>query len=156
MDSKVIGRLEAGGKAAGQPRITRIVVRDLTPASHGNAIGVGAADFTTTRLLAAVDRHVTAINCITSTAPESGRLPIAFERDVDAVLAAAATCGAASPEELSLVWIRSTLHLEELMISTALLAEAGSDPGLEIVGKPFPFPAVDDGSLAPVWGLGDD
>jgi hypothetical protein len=151
MDTKVIGRLDTDGETAGPPRITRIVVRDLTAASHGNAIGIGAADFTTTRLLAAVDRRATAINCITSTAPESGRLPIAFERDVDAVLAASATCGAASPEDLSLVWIRSTLHLEELMISTALLEQAGADPGLEIVGEPFPFPAGDDGSLAPVW-----
>jgi len=155
MDTKVIGRLEAGGEATG-PRVTRIVVRDLTAASHGNAIGIGAADFTTNRLLAAVDRRVTAINCITSTAPESGRLPIAFEHDVDAVLAASATCGAASPEDLCLVWIRSTLHLEELMISTALLEQACSDVGLEIVGEPFPFPVGRDGSLAPVWGWQKD
>lgn len=153
MDSKIIGRVvPSGDPPGGAPRITRIVVRDLSPASHGNAIGIGSADFTTTRLLAAVDGEATAVNCLTSTSPEAARLPIAFERDVDAVHAAFATCGASSPDAFSLVWIRDTLSLRELMISTALLPEAESGGRVEIVDGPFPFPALGDGALSPEWG----
>jgi hypothetical protein len=153
LDTNVIGRMNPRcGAAAERPRITRIVVRDLTAASHGNAIGIGMADFTTTRLLAAVDREATAVNCITSMGPEDARLPIGFERDVEAVEAAYATSGAASTAEFSLVWIHNTLALEELLVSTALLPVVAGDPSLEILGEPFPFPALDGGSLAPGWG----
>ena len=152
IDSKIVGRIDLRFAAApDRPRITRIVVRDLTAASHGNAIGIGSADFTTTRLLAAVDRDATAVNCITSISPEAGRLPIAFDRDVDAVRAAYETSGAASPEEFSLVWIRNTLCLKELLVSTALLSQAQSRPDLSIDGDPFPFPAAADGALEPAW-----
>jgi len=154
LDTNVIGRMSSRcGAAAERPRITRIVVRDLTAASHGNAIGIGMADFTTTRLLAAVDREATAVNCVTSMGPEDGRLPIAFERDVEAVEAAFATSGAASTAEFSLVWIRNTLALEELLVSTALLPVVRADASLEVLGAPLPFPAGNDGSLAPEWRL---
>lgn len=152
MDSKIIGRVDPSGSPSPQgPRIIRIVVRDLTHASHGNALGIGSADFTTKRLLAAIDEEATTINCVTSMAPEAARLPIAFERDVDAVRAAYATCGAASPDEFSLAWIRNTLCLEELLISTALLKAARSNERLEVLGAPFVFPARRDGALAPAW-----
>ncbi|MBN2204938.1 MAG: DUF2088 domain-containing protein [Thermoleophilia bacterium] len=153
LDTNVIGRMNSRcGDATDRPRIARLVVRDLTAASHGNAIGIGMADFTTARLLAAVDLDATAVNCITSMGPEDARLPIAFERDVEAVEAAFATSGAASTAEFSLVWIRNTLALEELLVSTALLPAVAADPSLELVGEPFSFPARGDGSLAPAWG----
>ena len=154
LDTNVIGRVGGRGGPAGQrPRITRIVVRDLTPASHGNAIGIGMADFTTTRLLAAVDREVTGVNCIASMGPEDARLPIAFARDVEAVEAAYATSGAPSPADFSLVWVRNTLALEELLVSSALLPTVKADASLEVLGDPFAFPAGTDGSLAPEWTL---
>src|SRR5205823_5103023 len=60
MDPNITGRWVHGytstlGKA-GQagPIVRRLFVRDLTPETHGNAIGVGLADFTTTRLVRAM------------------------------------------------------------------------------------------------------
>ena len=153
MDAKVVGRIDLRSAASpDRPRITRIVVRDLTEASHGNAIGIGSADFTTTRLLARIDQEAMKVNCLTSAAPESGRLPLAFERDVDAVRAAFDTCGAASVDEFTLVWIRNTLQLQELLISTALLPLARADARLEVVSAPTPFPVEADGSLTSAWG----
>ncbi len=50
MDSNVLGRRIVFGEGEpDSPRITRIAVCDLTEKSHGNAIGVGLADFTTRR-----------------------------------------------------------------------------------------------------------
>ncbi|GEM_PF-51345 len=142
MDSKVIGRINVRGAVSPeQPRIRRIVVRDLTPASHGNAIGIGSADFTTTRLLATIDREATAVNCITSTAPESGRLPIAFDRDVDALKAACQTSGAMSPSEFSLVWLRNTLSLSRRADHLERPASRGRLPGeARDPRRPVPVP----------------
>ena len=153
MDSKIIGRVVRSGDPPGtRPHITRVVLRDLTEASHGNAIGIGAADFTTTRLLAAMDAEATAVNCITAMGPEAARLPIAFDRDEDAVQAAYATCGAPSPEEFSLAWVRDILSLEELLVSTALLPRIEAGERLEVLGEPFPLPVLGDGTLSPDWG----
>lgn len=56
IDPNVVGRLlmETQPEPA-SPRITRICALDLSPESHGNGTGVGIADLTTDRLLAAID-----------------------------------------------------------------------------------------------------
>lgn len=152
MDSKVIGRISfCGSPRLERPQITRIFVRDLTPASHGNAIGIGSADFTTKRLLAAVDLEATRINAITSLVPEDAKLPIAFARDIDAVEAAFATSGVLCAEAWRLAWIRNTLALDRLLVSEALTETVEADPSLEIIEGPLPFPVDEDGRLRPRW-----
>jgi hypothetical protein len=152
MDSNVTGRLNICGSANPErPRITRIFVRDLTPASHGNATGIGMADFTTKRLLAAMDWEVTAVNATTSMTPEDARLPIAFAHDAAAVEAAYMTSGAASIAEFELAWIRNTLALDQLLVSEALLSTVRLNPALEILDGPFPFPVDEHGGLLPQW-----
>ena len=154
MDTNVIGRKPgADGQAAG-PQIRRIFVRDLTPASEGNAIGIGMADFTTTRLIAGIDLESTAINALTAMAPDVARLPLAFERDAEALGAAYATSGAASPAEFRLAWIRNTLALEELLVSEALAGDVAAHPALEVLDDRFPFPVDGAGGLSPDWQSG--
>jgi hypothetical protein len=154
MDTNVIGRKQPAGGAAAGPEVTRIFVRDITPASDGNALGVGFADFVTTRLAAAVDPEVTMINALTAMAPEAARLPLAFDDDVDALAAAYATSGAASMEEFRMAWIRNTLDVGELLVSEALSGEVAADPAFEVCEGPFPFPLDSDGRFAPCWGAG--
>jgi hypothetical protein len=56
IDPNVVGRLLIEGEPEfASPRITRICALDVSPESHGNATGVGIADLTTDRLLAAID-----------------------------------------------------------------------------------------------------
>ena len=95
MDTNVIGRCSfwGGGEKPARPRITRIVVRGLTAATHGNACGIGMADFTTARCAAEVDRAQTNVNCITSNCPEDARIPMACASDREAVEAAIHTAG---------------------------------------------------------------
>ncbi len=124
MDTNVIGRIMfIGEKEPKRPRITRIVVLDLTEASHGNAVGVGLADYTTRRLIDKMDHRVTAINCITAMTPEKARVPIALETDREAVQAALDTIGAVPPKKARVVHIKNTLEIGELEISEALLEE---------------------------------
>jgi hypothetical protein len=61
MDPNVTGRWVHGyssslsDQAQTKPLARRIFVRDLTPETHGNAVGIGLADLTTTRLVRAMD-----------------------------------------------------------------------------------------------------
>ncbi len=61
MDTNVIGRGVFGYISSLQPvgtlkpHISRIFVRDLSVATHGNGIGIGMADFTTTRAVKALN-----------------------------------------------------------------------------------------------------
>jgi hypothetical protein len=154
MDTNVIGRKPAADGVLEGPVIRRIFVRDLTPASEGNAIGIGTADFTTSRLIAGIDHAATAVNALTAMVPEAARLPLAYASDVEALGAAYATSGAASPAEFRLAWIRSTLALEEMLVSEALAGSVAAHPALDVLDGPFPFPVDAAGGLAPDWRSG--
>jgi hypothetical protein len=152
MDPNVTGRLYFIGSAPlTEPKITRIFVRDLTPESEGNAIGVGFADYTTTRLVKKINPRPTAINSITGMGPECGRIPIAFDQDRDALQAAFDNSGVLDPQDLRLVWIKNTLEMEYLWASEPLLKEAKANPNLEVVSglQNIPFDAA--GNMVIEW-----
>ena len=136
MDTNVIGRIMFIGEQEPEvPKITRIVVLDLTPQSHGNAVGVGLADYTTQRLFKKVDPSITATNAITAMTPEKGRMPIVLVTDRGAVEAAFSTIGAVDPEKARVVHIKNTLEIGELEISESLLDEARGKMNLQIIGR---------------------
>src|SRR5688500_8886686 len=118
MDPNVIGMWRRlGGER--KPDYKRIVVRDVTPESHGNAIGIGWADFTTERLVESIDREAMEMNCITANAPDVARIPISRPTDREVVELAIKTAAISGPVRLARV--HSTLRLEELYVSEALL-----------------------------------
>jgi hypothetical protein len=105
------------------PRIKRIFVRDLTEESEGNALGIGMADFTTTRLVQKMDRKKTYINCLTGVSPEKGAIPLYFDTDREALEACLVTIGDIPANRVMLVHIKSTLHLSKLCVSQAFERE---------------------------------
>ena len=149
MDTNVIGRSSfwGGGERPTRPRITRIVVRGLTDTTHGNACGIGMADFTTARCAAQVDRAATDVNCITSNCPEDARIPIACADDRAAVDAALQTAGVSDPDVARLVWIQDTAHLERIAVSEALLDEVRAGDALRTAGPLFTLPYDENGDL---------
>jgi hypothetical protein len=152
MDPNVTGRLYFIGSAPlTEPKITRIFVRDLTPESEGNAIGVGFAEYTTTRLVKKINPRPTAINSITGMGPECGRIPIAFDQDRVALQAAFDNSGVLDPQDLRLVWIKNTLEMEYLWASEPLLKEAKANPNVEVVSglQNIPFDAA--GNMVIEW-----
>ncbi len=152
MDTNVIGRSTFIGSAKPtKPRITRIFVRDLTEVTHGNACGIGMADYTTQRLVEKIDYPSTYINCITGMCPENGRVPISFEKDRDALSAARDNSGVSDPKDLRILWIKNTLELEYVYASQPFLREACSNPKLEILGKPVDLPFDESGNLISQW-----
>jgi hypothetical protein len=126
MDTNVVGRKRAFRNQPSPPElpvIRLIFVRALTEKTHGNATGIGTADFTTTRLIKSMDYRATVINCLTAGYPEGASLPVHFETDREAVDASLAIIGQRDALDARIVHIRNTLDLEEVEVSEPCLAE---------------------------------
>jgi len=152
MDTNVVGRQgPAGGQDRGPegyaPSFRRIVVLDLTRASQGNATGIGLADFTTDRVVSALDRKSTYTNCLTSTLIDRARLPLYLPDDRQAIAAAVISLGSTAPEDARIVQIRDTLHLCEVRVSTNLVALLDTPPGADL--RVFPGQDPDDEQRRP-------
>jgi len=146
-DTKVIGRIRnIYEKECEQPQITRIVLRDLSQKTGGNAIGIGLADFVHRRVVDKMDPAITALNSITAVAPEKGMVPIALPSDRRALEAALQSIGPWDADSVRLAWIMNTAELNRIAVSPALAREA-KDMGLAISEKPFALQFDDNGNL---------
>jgi hypothetical protein len=153
MDPNVTGRwLVTGMTEPTPPPVRCIVALDLTDASHGNAIGVGLADFVPRRLVQKIDLASMYINACTAgwVTLSRSRLPMAFDTDADAIRVAASVGARVGGAPLRLAWITDTLHGDILAVSPALWAEAAERTNLERVGGLFPLPFDVGGRLEPL------
>jgi hypothetical protein len=154
MDTNVVGRKRAVRQGlaptADAPAMRLIFVRGLTAHTHGNAAGIGLADFTTTRLIQQMDYRATVINCLTAGYPEGAFLPVHFGSDREVLDAALAIIGTRRPEEARVQRIRNTLTLDELEVSEPCLAEPSPQTQFAPVAAARP-PAFDGaGDLPPL------
>jgi len=133
IDPNVVGRdvCECGVRRP-WPKITRIFVRDLTEGSEGSGLGIGQADFTTQRLVDKIDFQVTAINCLTCCCPESGRVPLTYPNDSEALVAAMKTLRPYTIEDVRIVYIKNTTELTRLLVSQGCLADLEGKSYLDI------------------------
>jgi hypothetical protein len=128
-------------------KFQRIVIRDLTPESHGNFNGSGLADMCTRRLFEKMDFAATYPNPLTSRVPKSVQIPMVLENDRQAILAAIKTCCDIDPANVRMVRIKNTLHLEEIQISAALVEEARCHRQIEVLETPSPILFQPDGYM---------
>ena len=148
MDTKVIGRImNIYEEECTTPRITRIVVRDLTERTAGNATGIGLADYTTQRAYEKIDFKAVNTNCITAVAPEKARIPMVLSSDRDALQAAFDTIGLWSPETVKVAWISNTLSMELMAVSGALAKEMKNRDDIEVYDGAFDLPFDEKGNL---------
>jgi hypothetical protein len=155
MDPNVIGRMIHGYSLLEPelprcPRIRRILVRELTPESHGNATGIGMADFTTERFVQAMDRHSSYTNALTALSLQGCKVPIHFATDREAILAALASLGLEDSREARVIRIRDTLSLDQLEVSVACINELRTRPGISVGGEPEPMVFDAGGNLRPL------
>ena len=156
MDTNVLGRWRIPGVAENaKPQIACIVPLSLTAASHGNAAGLGLAEFVPLRLAEAVDLAAFYANSLTAgiVGLERGQFPIVLPTDRDCVLAAAGAAGRVASGPLRLVWIQDTLHTETFAVSEDLLPEVRESDDLEQLGDPVAMPFEADGRLRPIAEL---
>jgi hypothetical protein len=155
MDTNVIGRmLVHGSDEFARPSIANIAILDLTDGSHGNAAGLGLADFTTQRLVEKVDFAAYYINCLTAGigGVQRGQVPMVMPTDVAAVKAAIQTCGEPRSDVVGVMHIKNTLQIGEIAISSTLLDRAREIPHLDVDpdGRELQFDA--NGRIVDVWG----
>jgi hypothetical protein len=140
MDTNVIGRLRLQGiPEPAEPAIQCLAVLDLSVASHGNATGIGLADFTTERLVEKIDYEATYLNCLTSGGPVRAAVPMTLPTDEALFEAVWRALKPESISEVRLLIVNNTLHLEELWVAEALLEEVSDREGIEVVGELFPL-----------------
>lgn len=152
MDTKIINRSVDGPNLwPGVPLIRRIFVRDLSPLSYGNAVGMGFADIITDRLFEKIDFNPTWINGLTASTTQPAFTPMHFPNDHTCIEKIIATCGKLDVSECSIVWIRNTLELGELMVSENLLEELSLNEAIEISGERQQLPFDRDGNLVSMF-----
>jgi len=149
LDSNVVGRKFDDHKAVdGElPRVKRICLRGLTEETHGNAIGMGAAEFCKSQLLRETDFPQTRLNAIISGHVSAGMPPLDYETDREMLALALGNVGLAEPPDARLLWIANTLELAEVECSTIYLDEARRRDDLEILTEPRELPFDAEGNL---------
>ncbi len=150
IDTNVVGRLRIQGQPEPEaPRVKRLAVLGLSEASHGNATGVGLADFVTKALVDRVDREKTYLNCLTSTFVVRAAIPMTFDTEGALVAAALRSLAGVAPERLRIVVIPNTLFLEESLVSGPIARELEGRPGVTVDPAPRTLAFDGDGRLQP-------
>lgn len=136
MDSKVVNRSVHGDSNPwpDAPRMERIFIRDLSPHTYGNAMGVGMADVVHDRLLAKIDWQATLLNSLTANTPTEVRTPIHFSSDRECLERISTVVGRVDLAEVTYGWIKNSMELAFLWLSENLKNKIAENPALEIVG----------------------
>ena len=153
IDTNVAGRKRAfRGQPCppGIPVMRFIYIRGLTPNTHGNATGIGLADFTRTDLVKAMNYRATVINCLTAGYPDGAFIPVHFDTDREVLDAALAILGSRSPEQARILRIRDTLHLEEIEVSEPVLQEPNPQTTFTPISRTAPLEFDARGDLLPL------
>ena len=136
IDTNVVGRFRVKGEPEPEtPFIKRIVVLDISEGSHGNANGVGLADLVTDKLVGKIDLKSTYLNVVTTGFVQRCFIPLHFPSEKETIEMAIASLGRVAAKDLRLMVIPTTLHLERVYASEALVAELKAKPGVEVMGE---------------------
>lgn len=156
MDTNVVGRKFVGNPDEGRDDVCckRIFIRGLTQETHGNACGIGLAEFTNRRTVEQMDVHITRINALTGGHPTAAAIPVTFDTDREVLEAALQTVGLDDPENAKVVQISNTLHVADVLVSEAYLPQIRERSDLQIVDGPFEMEFNSDGFLLPVSAAG--
>jgi len=129
------------------PDIGRIMLRDLTDVTEGNASGIGIADVTTQRVLAKMDWTKTYVNIVTAGVLDGAKMPIIANNDRDAIGIGIRGCPGVSSETARIVRISNTLDMNTVWASEPMMDEISASSDLAALSKPFEAEFSSDGDL---------
>jgi hypothetical protein len=149
LDTNVVGRKFGIHQAAEKefPKLRMIAVRDLSEETHGNATGLGIAEFCRTRVIRKRDQKITRVNCLTGGNIVNAMTPVDYETDREILDAALPLIGLTEPQNARLLWIRNTLDMVDLACSRAYLEQARSRSDLQVLFEPLHLPLDEQGNL---------
>jgi hypothetical protein len=147
-DTHVIARRMVWGEPEFRgPRIHVIAARDISEASHGNALGMGLADLVTERLANKIDWNALRTNVLHTGFLNRAKLPIALPNDRELIGAAMFTLGEPAAKRVRVVRIADTLRLGRMWISEGLLGEARANARIGVLGNPVEMAFDRSGNL---------
>ncbi len=152
MDPNITGRwFELSSIWQESPYVTRIVVLDLDEGSHGNALGIGLADFCSSSVVEKMDSKITYTNAVVSRNTATARIPITFATDRETIEQAALSLGNGFPaRDIRLIRIQDTLSLASIVASESLVEELGTNPQVSSVARPGEMIFDLEGKLLPI------
>jgi hypothetical protein len=133
--------------ASGGPEFQKYIILDISDESHGSAIGIGMADFSTKRAFDKIDFDATYPNNLTSVVTFNSDVPMILKNDRTALQAAIHCCIDIDRSRPKIVRIKNTSHIEEIMVSEALLEEVKNTPGMELLEETKDLSFDSDGNL---------
>ncbi len=141
MDTNIIGRTKEV-----EVNIKYIFVRSITEESHGNAIGIGMADFITKQCYDTINFKDMYTNVLTARMLQYGRIPIVLKDEFTAIKTAILFSNK-DINNLKIVRIKNTLELEEIYFSEALLNEAIDNEKIETDDIKYTFKFNEDNNF---------
>jgi len=136
LDTNVIGRMRIYGEPEfDRPRIQYIVAHDLSVATHGNATGIGLADFTTQKLMDKSDYKLLLENVLTGTNIYRGNIPLVLSNDRSAIEAAQRCLWMEKPVQARMAYILNTLEVSRLLVSESLLPVVSKQMGVKVLSE---------------------
>jgi hypothetical protein len=156
MDPNVIGRSVYGYSSSlllskgAKTYIYRIFVRELTKATNGNAIGIGFADFTTTRAVRQCNLQASYTNSLTALTPSMMEIPIYFDTDRECIERALVSLALPEFAVPRIVRILNTLSLETLQVSEVFGPLVAARPDLTVSVSAHDMDFDHEGNLLPL------
>ncbi|QUG42586.1 DUF2088 domain-containing protein [Psychrobacillus sp. INOP01] len=134
MDTNVIGRINIKNQQDPlKPMIEFIIVDDLSESSHGNALGIGLADFVTEKLFHKIDFKKMNENTITTTFLKRAYIPMVLKDVHEALKTSIQLLKREDPSDLKLIQIPNTLNLEEMYVSEQVLLDMQGKKHYEVL-----------------------
>ncbi|QAT49083.1 DUF2088 domain-containing protein [Caproiciproducens sp. NJN-50] len=146
MDPNITG-VSGNPKVGGDPKVDLRLVLDLSNGTHGNATGLGLADFSTKRVFDKIDFDAGYPNSLTSRTTAGGKIPIILKNDQTAIKSAIFTCTGIGEKGPRIVRIPNTSHIQCIDLSEAMLEEAQSNPRIQILEQPHELCLNAEGNL---------
>jgi len=135
MDTNIIGGIKDFKKGDyDPPQIKKILVLDLTPETHGNAMGIGMAHMITRKCYEKIDLKATNMNTITATFLERSRIPMVFETEKEAIEVGLKTIWNLPNVPPRIIMIKNTLKLDKMYVSKPIWEEIKREKTIASVG----------------------
>lgn len=146
VDTNIVGRFHTNA-ASGGPNTVKLGFLDISEKSGGNGNGMGLADFVSKKFFRKIDFESTYINAITSTEPNSVKLPLVLDNDKYVFQGCIKLCGVKNIQDIKLVIINNTKELDEIYMSKSAFENTVDKSKVKKESELFDIPFDDEGNL---------
>ena len=150
MDSAITGRASTRHKEV-SIAVSRVGALRLTPASEGNAAGVGMADVIPKKLFDSINFNAMYANAITAATLKGAFCPVIMPHDRAVLQCLIKTCNT-QRQIPRLAYLRDTLTLDRFWVTQPLAEELSREKSCTVASRPEAFIFDQAGSLTgPEW-----